>query len=73
MAEKKKADGPTWALRVGIALAVVAVLQAGNELTRDWGHDYHSAARTGALALVLVVGAFAARAWQAMDRDGGDE
>lgn len=69
----KKADGPTWVLRVGIGLAVVALLQAGNELTRAWGHDYRSAGRTMALAIVFIVGAFAARAWQAMDRSGGED
>jgi len=67
MAGKRKADGATWAMRVGVALGVVALLQAGNEATRQFGSDYHSAARTAALALVFVVAAFGVRAWQRMN------
>lgn len=72
MAERKKADGATWVLRVGVALAVVAALQACNEATRPAYQDFGSAARTAAVAVVLVVAAFAVRAWRAMDRAGED-
>ena len=68
MAGSGKADGPTWALRVGLGIAVVAMLQACNEATRPAYQDYRSAARTAALAAVFVLAAFGARAWQAMDR-----
>ena len=73
MAGSGKADGPTWVLRVGIGLALVAAAQASNEATRPAYQDYSSAARTAALALVFIVGAFAARAWQAMSRSGGED
>ena len=68
MAGSGKADGPTWALRLGLGIAVVAMLQACNEATRPAYQDYRSATRTAALAAVFVLAAFGARAWQAMDR-----
>lgn len=70
MAEKKNTDGATWVLRAGAGVAVVAALQACNEATRPAYQNYSSAARTAALAVVLVVVAFAVKAWQAMDRSG---
>ena len=73
MAGSGKADGPTWVLRVGIGLALVAAAQACNEATRPAGGNYESPSRTAALAVVFIVGAFAARAWQAMDRSGGED
>ena len=39
MAGSGKADGPTWALRVGLGIAVVAMLQACNEATRPATHS----------------------------------
>ena len=68
MAGSGKADGPTWALRLGLGIAVVAMLQACNEATRPAGGNYESPLRTAALAAVFVLSAFGARAWQAMDR-----
>jgi hypothetical protein len=72
MADRKKADGPTWALRVGLVIALVAVLQACNEATRPAYQDYRSATRTAALAVVFVLAAFGARAWQAMSRGSSE-
>lgn len=73
MAGKKKADGATWTLRVGLGMLLVALLQACNEATRPAYQDYSSAMRTVALGAVFVVAAFAVRAWQAMDRGGPED
>jgi hypothetical protein len=47
-------------------------MQACNEATRPAGGNYESPSRTAALALVFIVGAFASRAWQAMDRESSE-
>lgn len=66
---KKKPDAATITLRVGLVVIGVAMIQACNEGTRNYGYDFSAAIGTAFLGLVVIGVAFGIRIWKAMERD----